>query len=480
MPSSRRLLFASLCVLSAALVAAPAAVALDLVEVVKKVEHAVVRVDTNDVIGSGVIVDDRGFVFTNYHVIDGATRATITLRSGELLKATGYLAIDPSRDLALLKTKPLKKPAAGKIADLPPQIGEKVAAFGNPQGFSFTTSEGIVSSVRPGSEVSKIVTPEVYRALGYGPGATWIQTTAPISGGNSGGPLVNMNAQIVGLNTWHYPHGQNLNFAISAADMKRLLDKVDESEVEEFANLPRRARPVDPLPGRPRSREFSVNLPNGRVFSSAIFDIDPGAIARISQQADDLVVIAHPSGAMYAAAGHQAGVLHGVTLAQYENKEPMAYVNYAAGKRHGILKTWNEAGKPVLFAQYFKGKRHGFSCFFDDGALAMLTEYANDEPNWIQLMAGQQPLEGYPTRADAEKHEAARELFARLDQVEATLKTNEIAFRKQVSQFEQERRKELARQLGPQKRARIQARSDQRSAAQNAFTQDLFRRAWGR
>jgi S1-C subfamily serine protease len=454
--------------------------ALDLVEVVKKVEHAVVRVDTSDGFGSGVVVDDRGFVFTNFHVIDGAGAATITLRSGEVVQAEGFLAIDPSRDLALLKTRKMEKPVAIPIADAAPQVGEKVAAFGNPRGFSFSTSEGIVSSVRSGAEVREIVSAEVYRALGYGPNATWIQTTAPISGGNSGGPLVNMNAQIVGLNTWHHPQGQNLNFAISAADMKGLLAKSADASVERFARLPRRARPVDPPPGNRPSGEFSVNLPNGRTFSSTIFELERSALTLGSLDSASVVVITHPNGAMYAAASHQGGVLHGVTVAQYENKQRMVYVHYAAGKRHGILKVWSEAGKPVLFAQYARGKRHGFLCFFDDGTLALLTDYRNDEPSWIQLMSGEKPLDGFSSREEAEKNEAAGGLFAKLEKIEATLKTNEVAFRKQVDRYEEEQRKALARQLGPQKRARIQARSDARSAAQDAFTRELFRRATGR
>lgn len=74
-------------------IARPVAAA-DLVQLVKQVEHAVVRVDTDRGIGSGVIVDNRGYLFTNYHVIDGASKATITLRSGAVLQCKGLLAID--------------------------------------------------------------------------------------------------------------------------------------------------------------------------------------------------------------------------------------------------------------------------------------------------------------------------------------------------------------------------------------------------
>ncbi len=460
--------------------ATTSAVALDLVDLVKKVEHSVVRVDTDTGFGSGVIVDDRGYVFTNFHVIDGATKVTITLRSGELMQAKGFLAVDPSRDLALVKTDKLDGAHAVRIAAGAPQVGEKVAAFGNPRGFSFTTSEGIISGVRTGKDVSATIGADNYRALGFGANATWVQTTAPISPGNSGGPLVNMNAEVVGLNTWHYAAGQNLNFAISAADMNRLLGAADAANLSGFVALPKRAMPLDPPTGRNRPSGFNVELPTGRVFSLAIFETELTTVRLNANNTEGVVVIKHPNGAMYAAASQQKGVLNGVTLAQYENRQPMVYAQYADGKRHGNLKTWDEAGRPVLFAQYLKGRRNGFSCMFADGELAMLVQYKYDKPEWIQLMADRKVLEGFSSQEEAEKHPEARELLARLEELEARIKKNEVAFRKQVSAHEQERRKALARKLGPEKRRRIQQRSAARAAASAAFLREMYRRAYGR
>lgn len=453
--------------------------AADLVELVKQVEHAVVRVETDKALGSGVIVDDRGFVFTNYHVIDGATRVTVVLRSGELLRAEGFLGVDPSRDLALLKTGKLAKPQAIKIAAAAPQVGESVAAFGNPQGFSFTTSEGIVSSVRTGKDVSATIGAEVYRAAGYSDNATWVQTTAAISGGNSGGPLVNMNAEVIGLNTWHYP-GQNLNFAISAADMRRVLGTADPNNVNNFVALPRRAKPLDPSPGSTQQESFSVELPTGRIFTFGIFETPDNPMLLKVKDASGVAVLRHPNGAMYAAASQKKGVLHGLTIAQYDNKEPMVYAQYVDGRLHGNLKTWDEAGRPVLFAQYIKGRRNGFLCLFDDEQLAMLIQYKYDEPEWIQLMSDEKVLEGFPSRQKAAKNPHAKKLLARLDDVDKSLEQNEVEFRKQVAELERERRKAVARKLGPEKRRRIQQRVNQRAAADAAFLQQLRRRAYGR
>lgn len=461
-------------------VLAPAlSTALELVEVVKRVENSVVRIDTDAALGSGVIVDDRGWILTNFHVIDGARRATVTLRSGTVFEVRGYLAIDPLRDLALLKTDAFAKPLAIRIAPKLPAVGEKVAAFGNPQGFSFTTSEGIVSAVRSGTEVVAIIGQREYAMLGYAADATWVQTTAPISGGNSGGPLVNMKAELIGLNTWSFS-GQNLNFAIGLPDIKRLLGrKFKGAGPQDLATLPNfRGRPVMPGPG---FEEFRIALPTGRVFSFEIFDISSTNVNRTStENKPDRVIFKHPNGALYAATGHRRGVLHGVTIAQYENKEPMVYINYFEGKRHGILKTWDEAGKPRLFAQYVKGRRFGLSCFFEKGDLAMIGQYKNDELEFLQLMSGDKPLRGFSSEAEANKHPKARGILKQLDEFESMLKKNEAVFRKQVRKFEIERRRELAKKLGPIKRQRISQRNKQRNAQNAAFFRQLERAATGR
>ncbi len=455
------------------------ATALELVEVVKKVENSVVRVDTDAGLGSGVIVDDRGWILTNFHVIDGARRATVTLRSGKVFEVRGYLTIDPLRDLALLKTDEFAKPLAIRIAPKLPEVGEKVAAFGNPKGFSFTTSEGIISAVRSGTEVVAIIGQQEYAMLGYAADATWIQTTAPISAGNSGGPLVNMNAELLGLNTWSFA-GQNLNFAIGLPDIKRLLGREFKGVgPQDFAALPNfRGRRI--MPGD-RKQEFRLALPTGRVFSFEIFDIDRTSILRTANKNDpDRVIFKHPNGVPYAAAGHRGGVLHGVTIAQYENKEPMVYINYLEGKRHGILKTWDEGGQPRLFAQYVKGRRFGLSCFFENGDLAMIAQHKNDELEFLQLMSGDKSLQGFSSDAEANEHPKAHALLKQLDEFESLLKKNEVAFRKQIRKFEIERRRELAKRLGPVKRQRISERNKQRNAQNAAFFRELERAATGR
>jgi S1-C subfamily serine protease len=142
--------------------------AADLADVIEQVEPSVVRIDTDRAIGSGAVVDADGLLITNYHVIAGAKRATVTFRSGTTAKVIGYLVIEPTHDLALLKIKkPAQALSAISILDKMPRKGEKVAAFGTPQGLSFTTSEGIISAIRSGGELSRLVGAEAYKAQGY-------------------------------------------------------------------------------------------------------------------------------------------------------------------------------------------------------------------------------------------------------------------------------------------------------------------------
>jgi hypothetical protein len=158
----------------------------------------------------------------------------------------------------------------------------------------------------------------------------------------------------------------------------------------------------------------------------------------------------------------------------------MVYASYREGKRHGILKTWSEAGNPVLFAQYVLGRRHGFCCYFDAGQLAAVGQYHNDALKYVQLMSGRTALEGFSGREEAEKNPKAHELLAKLDELEGTLKKNEAAFRKQVREFEIERRRALAARLAPEKRRRIQERMAQQAAQNASFFNELRRTARGR
>jgi len=196
--------------------------ALDLPDLVEKVAPSVVQLNvsgpTGSFTGSGFVIDKQGSIITNYHVIEDATKGTVVFSDKTSAPITGYVGAWPEKDIAVLrvdcapdKLHPLE------LATSPPRQGERVAAFGSPLGLSKSVSEGIISAVRQSKELRTVVPPEFNSLL--------IQTTAPISHGNSGGPLVNMKGMVVGVNTLGLSSigGENLNFAVSSADVQPVL-----------------------------------------------------------------------------------------------------------------------------------------------------------------------------------------------------------------------------------------------------------------
>jgi hypothetical protein len=202
----------------------PAGERLDTADLVALIEPSVVRVDAIDErgeldwIGSGFVVDGSGVIATNHHVIAGAHTCQVEFADGRRFPVEGYYRMTERKDVALLKV-PLP---AGYAQPLPlasalPRKGEMVLSFGCPHGLDFTTTDGVVSALRDAAEMTR-----QFREPREG---TWIQTSAPISPGNSGGPLVNLRGEVVGVNTLTTTEGQNLNFAVAATALREEFDQ---------------------------------------------------------------------------------------------------------------------------------------------------------------------------------------------------------------------------------------------------------------
>lgn len=200
----------------------------DLKELIPLVERSVVRIDVvtpqGEGNGSGYLIDSSGLIATNYHVIEGGFNVSVNFRTGEKMPAVGYVYKDPKRDLAIIRTMMPPGHFPGlKLAGSVPQKGEKVLAFGAPLGLDYTASDGIISGVRTSADLKT--------QLNTDRDGVWLQTTAPISPGNSGGPLVTHAAEVVGLNTMTLTVGQNLNFAIASDSIEAALTQLAESPV---------------------------------------------------------------------------------------------------------------------------------------------------------------------------------------------------------------------------------------------------------
>ncbi len=153
--------------------------------------------------GTGVIIDERGYILTNFHVVEGVQKIEVTLDDGQLFVAQ-RVSTDPAGDLALIKINtPDKLPviSIGTSSDL--MLGETVIAIGNAYGYENTISHGVISALHRSVQVSD--------AQGYD---DLIQTDCPINPGNSGGPLININGQMIGLNVAVRAGAQDIGFAI--------------------------------------------------------------------------------------------------------------------------------------------------------------------------------------------------------------------------------------------------------------------------
>ena len=153
--------------------------------------------------GTGVVIDERGYIITNFHVVDGVRKIEVTLADGETYIAK-LISHDAATDLAIIKieaTKPLPVITIGTSSDLMP--AEPVIAVGNAYGYEHTVTRGIISALHRSVEVSET---QSYEDL--------IQTDASINPGNSGGPLLNIDGQMIGINVAVRAGAQGIGFAI--------------------------------------------------------------------------------------------------------------------------------------------------------------------------------------------------------------------------------------------------------------------------
>jgi serine protease Do len=150
--------------------------------------------------GSGVIVDQKGYILTNYHVVMEAEKITIHLFDGRELVGT-VRGTDPRTDLAVIHVEATDLPVAALGDSDKIQVGEWAIAIGSPFGLEETVTVGVISA-------------KGRSGLGTGNYEDFIQTDASINPGNSGGPLVNINGEVVGINSMIIQPGQGIGFAI--------------------------------------------------------------------------------------------------------------------------------------------------------------------------------------------------------------------------------------------------------------------------
>lgn len=187
--------------------------AFDFSEIIENSLKSVVQIKTSESLGSGFFVYE-GYILTNTHVIISGGSTNITTYDGKIYSPSERW-VDLGSDISLLKIenssyKSLRFGNSSKI-----KVGEKVIAIGNPFGLENSVSEGIVSSIREGKD----------------DGREYLQTDAPLNPGNSGGPLINKEGKVIGINNLKVSFSDGLGFALKSNYAKEIINEISRERL---------------------------------------------------------------------------------------------------------------------------------------------------------------------------------------------------------------------------------------------------------
>jgi S1-C subfamily serine protease len=172
---------------------------------------SVVTIKTDISQGTGFIISDDGFVITNAHILSGGKRVE-TMNYEQRIFRTTFIGYNSDLDLALLKISGTFEPLELSDSDSV-HVGQEVVAIGNPLGLQFSVSQGIVSGVhRQGPNGLDI----------------YIQTDAALNPGNSGGPLINSQGKVIGINNFKSASGESLGFALESNQIKQIVNEISQ------------------------------------------------------------------------------------------------------------------------------------------------------------------------------------------------------------------------------------------------------------
>ena len=229
--------------------------------------------------GSGFLLSSDGLAGSNYHVFRGVTKAFAECCNGRKFEVLSVEGADLEKDLVVFQLyeigkieKPQNLPHVVFAPSTDLKVGQRVIAVGSPQGLENTVSDGILSAIRESDSVR------------------YLQITAPISPGSSGGPILDSDGHMIGVATFQFEKGQNLNFAVAADYIQPLLTQHFQVSMKEFQTIVRRTQrrehgaattsTADAIPQQdPRTEkssltgEFGGIVHNQTVDSSAEFGI---------------------------------------------------------------------------------------------------------------------------------------------------------------------------------------------------------------
>src|SRR5215468_4592288 len=180
--------------------------------------------------GSGFIVTPQGAIVTNLHVVQGASNLRVKLPGGDSYKTSDLVDVDDAKDIAIVKIKGFKLPVVTLGDSDKAENGEAIVAISSPEGLVNSISTGVISGVR------RLDTHRVF------------QITAPISNGSSGGALFNSRGEVIGIITFLFKSGQNINFAVPINYARGMIGDQPSKTLADLKPLTRSKAEAEPRP----------------------------------------------------------------------------------------------------------------------------------------------------------------------------------------------------------------------------------------
>ena len=225
-------------------------------------------------LGSGFIINDEGYIVTNNHVISGADQITVIFNNGIDEVSAELVGTDPKTDIAVLKIDPSSiniQSVNWGDSDIS-RVGDIVLAIGNPLGLGGTVTSGIISSIN--------------RDIGGGPYVDFIQTDAPINRGNSGGPLFNLDGEVIGINSMIISQtggSVGLGFSIPSKTAKLIVEQIISFGQAKRGRLGVQIQDL--------TQEFSDSLGYDSTEGAFVASVEPNSPAALSNiQAGDIII----------------------------------------------------------------------------------------------------------------------------------------------------------------------------------------------
>ena len=315
-----------------------------------------INVDTAEysAIGSGFAISENGLIVTNYHVVKDATVITVKDFDGKDYPFAEVVAFDRHYDLAILRVNAVLTPAVLDTTDY--ETGDTVYTLGSSNGLTGTFANGVISNRSRTLE-------------DYNPDMHYIQTNAPISGGNSGGPLIDEYGRVIGVNTMSDESGQNLNFAVPA-EYIGLLDRTHPLSLDEYIETEKNRRAFDLFIG-----PADVTLAPGGT-ASWVFALDSRKDATLTatSSSDKLkVTMTHGKNDEYGFLAVCAlGEVTGAEITVYVKEAPEVKKTFTVDVKADAEKTYPSAGGAPDFGAVF-GTAPASVTFMGDSSFPVMT-----------------------------------------------------------------------------------------------------------